>query len=97
MSAEAKVKVRTIGGDEHDIETPLDIRTEDFVRELTIALNLPMTDAGNHPIDWQVDDKDTGDRLDYDRTLEDNGVRDGHRLMLIRQTTAGTAAHRSTL
>lgn len=92
MSAEAKLKVKTIGGDEHDIETPLDIRTEDFVRELAIALSLPMTDAGNHPIDWQVDDKDTGSRLDYDRTLEDNGVRDGHRLILIRQTTAGAAA-----
>jgi len=89
MAADAKVKVFTMGGDEQDIETPLDIKAEDFIRELAIALSMPMTDAEGHQINWRVDNKDTGRSLDYDRTLEDNGVSDGHRLSLIRQTVAG--------
>jgi uncharacterized ubiquitin-like protein YukD len=90
MAGEVKVKVATIGGEERDIETPLDIKTQDFIKELVIALKLPLMDAENHQISWRVDNKDTGTTLDGDKTLEENGVKEGHHLNLIRATVAGT-------
>lgn len=92
MAGEVKVKVATMGGEERDIETPLDIKTQEFIKELVIALKLPLTDADNHQISWRVDDKDTGTTLDGDKTLEENGVKDGHHLNLIRATVAGFQA-----
>lgn len=87
--AEIKVKVLTIGGEEKDIETPTDIKADDFIKELVIALNLPLTDAEGHQVSWRIDDKDTGRTLDGARTLEENEVKEGHRLALIRSTVAG--------
>jgi hypothetical protein len=89
MAGEVKVKVMTMGGDEKEIETPLDIKTQDFIKELVIALKLPLMDAENHQISWRVDNKDTGTTLDGEKTLDENGVRDGHHLNLIRATVAG--------
>lgn len=86
----AKVKIFTQGGDEHDIETPLDIKASEFSEELAIALKLPKTDAEGHPVSWRIDDKDTGKTLEGDKTLDQNGVKAGHRLSLIRQVVAGS-------
>jgi uncharacterized ubiquitin-like protein YukD len=93
--ADIKVKVLTIGGEEKDIETPTDIKTDDFIKELVIALNLPLTDAEGHQVSWRIDDKDTGKTLDGDKTLDENEVKDGHRLALIRSTVAGWVASRA--
>jgi hypothetical protein len=84
-----KVTIFTQGGDQHEIETPLDIKTEDFIKELATALQLPMTDAEGHLVAWRLDNKDVGNTLTSDQTLEQNGVRDGHGFALIRQMTAG--------
>lgn len=86
---DVKVKIFTQGGDEHEIETPLDIKAEDFIKELVTALKLPTTDAENNAISWRVDDKDTGKTLEPQKTLEQNGVMGGHRMSLIRQVVAG--------
>jgi hypothetical protein len=94
MASEVKVKVTTIGGDERDIQTPLDIKTGDFIKELVIALKLPQVDAENHQISWRLDNKDTGTTMDADKTLEENGVKEGHHLNLIRATVAGIGATR---
>ena len=91
MAAEIKVKVTTMGGEEKDIETPTDIKADEFIKELVTALSLPVTDAEGNPVSWRIDDKDTGRTLDGSKTLDENGVKDGHRLSLIRATTAGTA------
>jgi len=87
--ADIKVKVMTMDGEEKDIETPTDIKVDDFIKELAIALSLVMTDAAGNPVIWRIDNKDTGRTLEGTKTLEDNGVRDGHRLSLIRATVAG--------
>lgn len=86
---EIKVKVATMGGDEREIETPLDLTAGEFVKELANELNLPVKDSEHRPIIWRLDDKDTGRTLDSGHTLDENGVRDGHRLSLIRATVAG--------
>ena len=78
------------GGDTHKVEAPPDMRGEEFIRELINGLRLPTTDNEGHQISWRVDNKDTGRTLDQARTLEENGVREGHRLTVIRQVTAGT-------
>ncbi|MFL6211938.1 MAG: EsaB/YukD family protein [Pyrinomonadaceae bacterium] len=87
--ADIKVKVITMGGEEKDIETPTDIKADDFIKELVIALNLPLTDAEGHQVSWRIDNKDTGRTLDGSKTLDENEVKDGHRLSLIRATVAG--------
>jgi uncharacterized ubiquitin-like protein YukD len=92
MAEEIKVKVTTMGGEEKEIETPTDIKADDFIKELVIALNLPLMDAEGHQVSWRIDDKDTGKTLDGNQTLDVNGVKDGHRLSLIRATVAGTKA-----
>lgn len=87
--ADIKVKVVTMGGEEKDIETPTDIKAEDFIKELVTALQLPLTDPEGQPVSWRIDDKDTGKTLDGAKTLEENEVKEGHRLSLIRATVAG--------
>ena len=89
MATEIKVTVVTLGGEKHDVEVPLDIRAEDFTKELIAALKQPVTDAEGHPIVWRIDDKDTGRTLEGGKTMEENGVKDGHQLILLRVTTAG--------
>lgn len=89
-----KIHVHTQGGDSHPIEAPPDIGTEDFIRELISGLNLPMRDAENNPISWTIDDKDVGRTLDPTRSLDANGVREGHHLYLRRQVTAGNGPRR---
>ena len=64
-------------------------RTADFISELAVALNLPKIDAEGHPIAWRLDSKDTGRTLEPDRTLGQNGVREGHLLLLTRGVVAG--------
>lgn len=89
MAAEIKVTVKTIGGETNEVEVPLDIKAEDFVKELVAALKQPTTDAEGHTIVWRIDDKDTQRTLDGGKTMEENGVRAGHLLLLLRSTTAG--------
>jgi hypothetical protein len=91
MPSDPRVKIGTPGGEEYEVEAGLDLRTADFINELTLALNLPRNDAEGHPVSWRLDNKDTGRTLDGERTLEHNGVRGGHRLSLIRQVVAGAA------
>ena len=83
------LEVFTQGGDNHKVEAPPDMSAEEFARGLINGLRLPTTDAEGRPINWRIDNKDTGRPLDPARSLEENGVRDGHRLSVIRSTVAG--------
>jgi|GEM_PF-3330060 len=89
MAAEIKVKVITMGGEEKEVAAPLDIRVDDFTKELITALNLPVNDAEGHPISWRIDNKDAGRTLEGTKTLEENGVQESQRLLLLRSTIAG--------
>jgi hypothetical protein len=84
-----RVHVVTQAGDSHPIDAPPDIKTEDFIREVADGLNLPKNDAEGHPINWLIDDKDTGKTLDGQRTLGDCGVVSGHHLYMRRKVIAG--------
>jgi hypothetical protein len=85
----ARLKITTQSGETHEIEAPLDLMASEFVEELRQALQLPATNADNRAIVWQLDNKNTGNRLDGEKTLEENGVRDGHELRLWRVVIAG--------
>jgi hypothetical protein len=89
MAADIKVKVFTMGGEEHEIEVPPDMRGDEFLNQLAIALQLTVNDANGNPVNWQLVNKDTGSEVDGGKTMADNGVSDGHRLSLLRQTVAG--------
>lgn len=86
--ADAQVTIWTQVGDQHDVEMPLDMKTEDFINELVAALNLPRTDGEGHLAEWQVANKNTGKILENNLTLEQNGVKDGHGLVLMRVVVA---------
>ncbi len=81
--------VATQSGDSHKVEAPSDMNGEEFMRGLINLLRLPTTDAEGRPINWRIDDKDTGRTLEHSQTLEANGVREGHHLSIIRTVTAG--------
>ncbi len=78
-----------MAGEVKEVETPIDMIVDEFIKELIIALQLPLLDANEFPIIWRIDNKDTGKTLAFDQTLEQNGVLEGHRLILLRATTAG--------
>jgi hypothetical protein len=86
---EMNLEVFTQGGDNHKVEAPPDMSGEEFLRGLINGLRLPTTDAEGRPINWRIDNKDTGRAIDQARTLAENGVCDGHRLSMIRSTVAG--------
>jgi WXG100 protein secretion system (Wss), protein YukD len=83
------ITIGTQGGDFHTIETPSDIKVTDFVQELANVLQFPLTDSDGRPISWRIDDTDSGRTLANELSLEENNVRDGHRLVLLRSVTAG--------
>jgi len=89
MAEDIKVHVHTQGGTSHPIEAPDDIKTEEFIKELIDGLNLPKVDAEGHVVSWIIDDKDTGRTLDYQSTLAESGVANGHQLYMRRAVTAG--------
>lgn len=89
MAAEIKVKIFTMGGEEHEIEVPQDMRGDEFLNQLAIALQLTVNDANGNPVNWQLVNKDTGRAVDTTKTMAENGVSEGHRLSLLRQTVAG--------
>jgi hypothetical protein len=89
MTKDTKLTITTIGGRQVEIETPLDILVDDFIRELCAVLKLPTTDAEDHIINWRLDDNTTGRTLDGAISLAAAGVREGHSLFLSRPTTAG--------
>jgi hypothetical protein len=86
---EIQLQVTTPNGDPHDVMAPPNMRVDAFIRELMPALRLASTDAQSHPIVWHLYSKENGRELEAEQTLEQNGVRAGHRLNLIRRTVAG--------
>ena len=91
MSADIRVHVITQAGDSHPIDTPADIKTEEFIKEVVLGLELPKVDAEGHTVNWTIDDKDTGKTLDAQSTLEACGVTSGHHLHMRRQVIAGSS------
>jgi len=87
-----RVHVITPAGDSHPIDAPADIKTEEFIKEVVLGLDLPKVDAEGRPVNWTIDDKDTGKTLDQSRTLDAQGVNSGHHLHMRRQVIAGSAA-----
>jgi len=85
-----KIRVHTQGGESHSIQTPVDMKSADFLAELVGELSLPTQDAEGHQVSWVLDDKNTGKTLSDERTLGDNGVKEGHDLHLRREVVAGT-------
>jgi uncharacterized ubiquitin-like protein YukD len=86
---EITIKLLTMDGSEHEIETPTDIKAKDFIVEVTIALALPLTDAAGASINWRLHNKNSGKTLVGDKTLAENEVVDGQALILVRATVAG--------
>jgi len=65
------------------------MKTEEFIKEVVAGLDLPKIDAEGRPVNWTIDDKDTGKTLDQQRTLDAQGVSAGHHLHMRRQVIAG--------
>jgi hypothetical protein len=88
-SQDIRIHVITQMGDSHPIDTPQDIRIDDFIREVVEGLDLPRIDAEGRAVNWTLDNKDTGKTLDPQSTLGESGVREDHHLHLRRAVVAG--------
>lgn len=71
-----KIHVHAPDGTSTSAEAPPNYKTDQFLKEIVSALGLPAT------ADWSVHDADINRNLDKDKTLEENGVREGHHLHL---------------
>ena len=87
--SEIRVQVHTMSGDVHAVEVPVDMSAADFIKELVAGLDLPRIDAEGNAVSWIIDNKDTAKTMDYESSLERNGVCAGHHLYLRRQVVAG--------
>jgi len=88
--SDMKIRVHTQGGESHSIQTPADMSAKDFLAELVGELSLPTQDAEGHQVSWALDDKNTGRTLSDERSLGENGVKEGHDLHLRREVVAGS-------
>ena len=80
--AEISLQIHCKGKEVHEISTPDDIVTEEFITELVNGLRLPETDDDGQRFVWEADNKDSGQILIPGRTLRQNGVLSGHNLYL---------------
>ena len=87
-----KIRIHTQGGESHSIQTPADMRAKDFLTELVGELDLPTQDAEGHRVSWVLDDKNTSKTLSDERSLGENGVKEGHDLYLRREVVAGSTS-----
>lgn len=87
------VRVHSEGNESHEITTPDEMISAEFISELVRGLRFPETDEGK-PILWEVDDKDNGLKLIRERTLRENGVLEGHNLYLRRARLTRVVEHK---
>lgn len=86
-----KVTIYTMGGEDKEVLTPLDMNVDEFIKELIGALNYPSMDSEGNLISWRLDNKTSGFTLDGTKTMQENNVTDDNKLSLIRTVTAGDA------
>jgi hypothetical protein len=82
--AEISLRIHAEGNQSHEIVTPDDIVSAEFISELLKGLRLPEAGTDGKPILWEVYNKDIGRNLIRAGTLRENGVVDGHDLYLRR-------------
>src|SRR5262245_13929780 len=82
MNMSIKMTVRTETGKSHPVEAPPEIKAQELIDELLKAFELPRIDAKGNRIQWTLVDKDTGRTVDPQKSLEQNGIRNGHILYL---------------
>jgi hypothetical protein len=88
-SKEIHVTVRTPGGERLEIEAPRSMTAEELLHELLDELWLPRRDAEEQPVAYRLESINLAQELDPDRTLDELGISDGDRLILIPRVTAG--------
>jgi predicted nucleic acid-binding Zn-ribbon protein len=82
--AEISLRIHAEGNESHEITTPDDIISAEFISELLRGLRLSETGSDGKPILWEIYNKDIGRNLIRAGTLLENGVLDGHDLYLRR-------------
>ncbi|HEY1186439.1 MAG TPA: protein kinase [Gemmata sp.] len=80
---QAVISVIAPDGNPRGVVAPLDMRVDDFIRELIPALQLVRTDVAGYPLIWALCSAPGGTELLPNRTLEQNGVRPEQQLQLI--------------
>lgn len=55
-------------------------------------MNLPLTGPDGNPLSYSLDHREGGRRLLEDQTLQEAGVRNGHRLVIYPEIVAGRRA-----
>jgi hypothetical protein len=63
-------------------EVAADTPTAEFVADLVEAFELPKVDVQNHPMVYLLFDEQSQRGMDSTKTLAENGIHSGHRLML---------------
>lgn len=79
------IHVRVNDGNRQKVTVPSEMMASQFLNELLDGLNLPRTNGNGHRLNWILSDNTTGQRLELNRTLLDNGVQGGEELTLLAE------------
>jgi len=77
-------------------EVAADTLIAEFVADLVEAFELPAVDVQNQPMVYLLFDEESQRGMDSTKTLAENGIRNGHRLMLRGSGDPGREAARET-
>ena len=84
------LKIRVLGGEVINISAPGEMRIADLIKELTEALNLPVSNSIGEATIWRLDNKLHGRVCDPTSTVGDEVARKpGVELTLTRAVVAG--------
>jgi hypothetical protein len=87
----AKVRIgieNHLRGTKTMVEVPDNVPMNRLIPALVTRLGLP-TEQEGQPVTYRLDDRQTGERIDDEQTLEEAGVQNGAVLALFPEVTAG--------
>jgi hypothetical protein len=79
---EIALHIHCSGQETREITAPPDLEAGEFIRAYVTTVGLPLFGDDRQPIIYEVDNKETGQKLVAGRSLLENGVRSGHHLYL---------------
>ena len=80
-----EIIVHTPDARTHKVDAPANIKVEELIQELVRSLGLTEMGRDDRETPWSLFDKTLGVQLDIEKTLQENGVKDGHTLYIDRR------------
>jgi len=91
--SDIQITIRTEGGNSDTVNAPQEMQSGEFIADLIPGLKLPLADPQGNRIPWILVDKGSGRSVDPEKSLHENGIRNGHVLYLSVRETLSLVVH----